>query len=122
MTNDKGWPRLSNEEMVSVIAVQKLINEIDCRIEHGASESGHMKYIKDKLTEIIRPEESKALWEIIHNQTSTILNESECKVISGYAFKWFKENLPSTDGYHFDVCRYKSITNELLEKEMEKCK
>lgn len=34
--------------------LESLLNEIDCRIEHGASGSGHLEYVRSKLYEMRR--------------------------------------------------------------------
>ena len=31
-------------------AVNYLLSEVDCRIEHGAESGGHLEYVRDRLT------------------------------------------------------------------------
>lgn len=35
-------------------AVQDLRNEVNCRIEHGADDRGHLNYVQDRLDEILK--------------------------------------------------------------------
>lgn len=40
--------------------VRQLLNEVDCRIEHGAQSGGHLEYVRSKLKSILGHSEGVA--------------------------------------------------------------
>lgn len=47
---------VDHSESVSRHAVNKLLSEVDCRIEHGADSNGHLEYVRKELIEILTKE------------------------------------------------------------------
>lgn len=53
------WARMLMRQHEAELAearglVFRLLNEVDCRIEHGADSGGHLEYVRKRLKKIIR--------------------------------------------------------------------
>ena len=50
----QSWLKENREEQRDELdrGLRELLNEVDCRIEHGAQSGGHLEYVRERLIEL----------------------------------------------------------------------